>query len=43
MKMTIRQIGENKYKKGWKLDRAEKIGIVLAVAIAIFLRLLFRG
>jgi hypothetical protein len=41
MKMTIRQIGENKYKKGWKLGRAEKIGIVLAVAIAIFLRLLF--
>jgi len=41
MKMTIRQTGENKYKKYWKLDRAEKIGIVLAAAIAIFLRLLF--
>ena len=41
MKMTIRQIGENKYKKVWKLEKAETIGIVLAVAIAIILILLF--
>jgi hypothetical protein len=40
MKMTIRQTGENKYRKSWKLDNAEAIGLGLLVIIILILILL---
>ena len=40
MKMTIRQTGENKYKRGWKLEEAEAFTLGIAIAIIFIILIL---